>query len=231
MRIALVEDDPDQAALLEVWFADEGFECHVFENGNKALKAFQKESFDLILLDWYLPDINGDKILAWIREHIDWQVPVIFVTQRDAEEDIAYALEQGADDYVPKPIKPLVLKARVHALLRRVHGADQQINKTLEFGVYRLDPKSHQLFLDNEQVSLTQKEFELALFLFRNVGRLLSRAHLLESVWGHNAELNTRTLDTHISRLRKKLKLGNAEAGWRLSAIYHHGYRLESVSE
>lgn len=231
MRIALVEDDPDQSALLDVWLSDEGFDCYVYENGAKAMKAFQKESFDLILLDWFLPDINGDKILAWVRENIDWQIPVIFVTQRDTEEDIAYALEHGADDYVPKPIKPLVLKARIHALLRRIHGAEQQACRSLEFGAYRLDQERHQLFLNNEEVALTQKEFELALFLFKNAGRLLSRSHLLESVWGHNAELNTRTLDTHISRLRKKLKFSSAEAGWRLSAVYHHGYRLETASE
>jgi len=231
MRIALVEDDPDQAALLEVWFSEEGFECHTFGTGGAAIKALQKESFDLVLLDWYLPDINGDQILAWIRENIDWQIPVIFVTQRDTEEDIAYALEHGADDYVPKPIKPLVLRARVNALLRRVHGAEAHAGKMLEFGAFRLDPERHQLFLNDEAISLTQKEFELALFLFRNAGRLLSRAHLLESVWGHNAELNTRTLDTHISRLRKKLKFSDGESGWRLSAVYHHGYRLESTAE
>ena len=227
MRIAIVEDDPDQAALLQVWLENEGFDCHIFEDGAKAVKAFQKESFDLVLLDWYLPELNGAEVLKWIRENLDWRIPVIFVTQRDSEEDLAYALENGADDYVPKPITARVLLARIHALLRRIHGVESC--KPQQFGKFSFDAQSNQIFIENEPVTLTQKEFELALFLFRNSGRLLSRSHLLESVWGHSSELNTRTIDTHISRLRKKLQLGE-ESGWRLSSVYHHGYRLESVS-
>lgn len=230
MRIAIVEDDPDQAALLKTWLsADSDYDCHLYEDGLKAIKAFQKESYDLILLDWYMPVMNGAEVLAWVRKNLDWRVPVIFVTQRDSAEDLAYALEHGADDYVHKPINPVELKARIRALLRRVHGDKANENKPLNFGKIRFDIQGNQLFLADEEVSLTQKEFELALFLFRNAGRLLSRAHLLESVWGHNAELNTRTLDTHISRLRKKLHLGG-DAGWRLISIYHHGYRLEPTA-
>ncbi len=227
MRIAIVEDDPDQAALLQVWLERDGFDCHIFEDGAKAVKAFQKESFDLVLLDWYLPELNGAEVLKWIRENLDWRIPVIFVTQRDSEEDLAYALEKGADDYVSKPIAAMVLMARIHALLRRVHGPD--VYKAQQFGKFSFDSQSNQLFIENHPITLTQKEYELALFLFRNSGRLLSRSHLLESVWGHSTELNTRTLDTHISRLRKKLQLGE-ETGWRLSSVYHHGYRLESVA-
>lgn len=229
MRIAIVEDDPDQAALLQLWLGEEAFDCHIFEDGDEAIKAFQKDSYDLVLLDWYLPKLNGAEVLAWIRENLDWKIPVIFVTQRDCEEDLAYALEHGADDYVTKPIKPVVLRARIHALLRRVRGGQLDANNSQKFGRFRFDSQSSQLFIDEAPVSLTQKEFELALFMFRNSGRLLSRAYLLENVWGHSTELNTRTLDTHISRLRKKLNLGE-DAGWRLSSIYHHGYRLESVA-
>ncbi len=229
MRIAIVEDDPVQAALLKLWLVEEAFDCHLFEDGEKAIKALQKDSYDLILLDWYLPKFNGAEVLAWIRDNLDWKIPVIFVTQRDCEDDLAYALEHGADDYVTKPLKPVVLKARIHALLRRVRGVQKNTNNSQKFDRFRFDTQSNQLYVDDAPVTLTQKEFELALFMFRNSGRLLSRSHLLESVWGHSADLNTRTLDTHISRLRKKLNLGE-DTGWRLSSIYHHGYRLESVT-
>jgi two-component system response regulator RegX3 len=230
MRIAIVEDDPDQAALLALWLRDDGYDCHVYADGNQAIKGFQKESFDLILLDWCLPELSGDKVLEWVRETLGWKVPVIFVTRRDSEEDLALALEKGADDYIAKPIKPLELKARVRAMLRRAACPDVQGAQSAEFGSYRFDIQSHQLYFNDESVPLTQKEFELALFLFRNAGRLLSRAHLLENVWGHSSEINTRTLDTHVSRLRKKLHLGE-ETGWRLSSVYHHGYRLEPIAD
>lgn len=228
MRVAIVEDDPDQARLLSLWLQDAGYECYHFSCGMDAIKTLQKESFDLVLLDWLLPDLNGDKVLAWIRENLDWRIPVIFVTQRDSEEDIAYALDHGADDYVLKPIKPLELKARIQALTRRLGGGERE-RRQFDYGPYRFDFDGHQAYLNNEQVALTQKEFELAAFFFRNAGRLLSRSHLLESVWGHNADINTRTLDTHISRLRKKLQFG-AETGWQLRSVYHHGYRLEEFS-
>lgn len=122
----------------------------------------------------------------------------------------------------------MVLKARIHALLRRVRGPEAESDRPQRFGVYRFDPQRSQVFMDEVPVSLTQKEFELALFLFRHAGRLMSRSYLLENIWGHSAELNTRTLDTHISRLRKKLQLGE-DSGWRLTSVYHQGYRLETA--
>ena len=229
MRIAIVEDDLEQAKLLEDWLKEAGYDCYVYSLGAAAIKAMQKESFDLILLDWLLPDINGDEVLSWIRENVDWRIPVIFTTQRDSEEDLAYALDKGADDYLIKPIKQIELKARIKALTRRVQGEQNKV-QVLTYGPYRVDMKKHQISVNDEAVVLTQKEFELAAFLFRNAMRLLSRSHLLESVWGHGADINTRTLDTHISRLRKKLRFNN-DTGWRLSAIYHHGYRLENDAE
>ena len=228
MRVAIVEDDLDQAKLLGVWLEEAGYECSYFVTGAAIIDALQKERFDLVLLDWLLPDINGDQVLRWIREQMDWHIPVIFVTQCDDEKNIAYALDNGADDYVLKPIKPLELKARIQALTRRIGGVDKT-RRQFECGIYRFDLDSHQVFVNNDAAGLTQREFELALFFFRNVGRLLTRAHLLESVWGHTTEINTRTLDTHVSRLRKKL-LFDDQSAWQLKSIYHHGYRLEDLS-
>lgn len=225
MRIAIVEDDVDLAKLVEVWLTNAGHDCILIESGNAAIRCLQRDSFDLVLLDWMLPDINGDEVLKWIRSHLGWSVPVIFVTAKAEEEDVAYALDLGADDYVIKPVRPKELLARIGALARRVSGVEP-VQRVIEFAPYRFDLERHELEIGGKAIPLTQKEFELSLFFFKNAGRLLSRAHLLENVWGRSSDINTRTLDTHVSRLRKKLDL-NSEKGWRLSSVYHFGYRLE----
>ncbi|MBI3772443.1 MAG: response regulator transcription factor [Gammaproteobacteria bacterium] len=229
MRIAIIEDDNDLAQLVEIWLNEAGHDCHLIDSGNAAIRQLQRDSFDLILLDWMLPDINGDEVLKWIRSNLGWSIPVIFVTARNTEEDIAFALNQGADDYITKPIRPKELIARIQVLGRRVTGAEP-VQRVLEFAPYRFDLDRRELAVEGEDVSLTQKEFELSLLFFKNSGRLLSRAHLLENVWGRSSDINTRTLDTHVSRLRKKLNL-NSEKGWRLTSIYHYGYRLEPAGD
>lgn len=229
MRIAIIEDDAQQAELLKLYLEDANFDCHIFTGGQQALRALQKESFDVLLIDWIMPDIAGDEVLRWVRENLDWRIPIVFVTHRDTPDELAYILNLGADDYITKPIVPVELIARIKALLRRASGTGPK-QRTMEFGRYRFDLERREVFVDDTLVPLTQKEFELAAFLFRSNNRLLSRSHIMESVWGHSADVNTRTLDTHASRIRKKLDL-SARSGWRLSTVYHHGYRLEQVAE
>ncbi len=227
MRVALLEDDKDQAALLKLWLEGVGHECKHFVSGSEFKKAVAYDSYDLMLIDWMLPDTNGVEILDWVRGQKGLQTPVLFVTQKDAEEDIVEALEHGADDYMSKPAKQGELLARVNALLRRASSFSDSESK-MQFGDYEIDNVGRSISIRGEEIELTNKEFELAYFLFRNSGRILSRNHILESVWGRSPQVNTRTIDTHISRIRNKLKL-NAENGWRLAAIYQHGYRLEAV--
>ncbi len=228
MRVAIIEGDLDQAGVLEACLRQIGCKCHLFTAGREAIKTFQRDSYDLILLEWLLPDIGGDQVLAWIRENLDWQVPVIFVTQVNGSETLVHALGNGADDFIYKPVREAELQARIQAVLRRTSRIDPAC-KVLEYGLHVIDMERREIHVDGARVALTQKEFELASFLFRHSGRLLSRSHLMETVWGHGDEMNTRTLDTHISRLRKKLRI-NDETGWRLSSVYHHGYRLEAVA-
>ena len=173
-------------------------------------------------LDWNLPDATGLEILKWLRQSLVSDVPVIFITARQAESDIVSALESGADDYLVKPVRQFELLARIGALARRA----QPETEILECDPYVFDTSNRQISVSGEVVRLTEKEYDLALFLFRNRGRVLSRQHLLTSVWGTSAELNTRTVDTHASRLRKKLNLSATEK-WKLTSIYQHGYRLE----
>jgi DNA-binding response OmpR family regulator len=229
LRIALLEDDPHTGQLLSLWLAEAGHDAELYATGKDFFRAVLHESFDLMVLDWMLPDTSGDKVLLWIREHIDWPIPVLFVTARDSEEDIVEGLTKGADDYMVKPVRQKELTARIMALSRRgqVSRDDKEV---LEVGPFRIDTSARSISSAGANIELTQKEYELAVFFFRNVGRMLSRGHILESVWGHGPGLSTRTVDTHVSRIRSKLGI-TPESGWRLGAIYHYGYRLEPPNE
>ncbi len=225
MRIALLEDEAIVAELLTLWLSEHGHHVSAYTRGERLINSLRRESYDLLVLDWMVPDIDGEEVLAWVRQHVEWPIPIIFVTQRDEEEDIVRILSQGADDYLIKPVRQRELLARIGALARRAH-VEESIDQVLNFPPYMIDNRDRTVTFNGHKVQLTQKELDLAAFLFRNSGRILSRDHILESVWGHRPGMNTRTVDTHISRLRNKLEL-SATNGWRLSGIYHHGYRLE----
>jgi two-component system, OmpR family, response regulator RegX3 len=227
VRIALLEDDKAQSDLYMTWLEDAGHGCAAFATGKAFIKHIGRESYDLILLDWGIPDITGAEVLVWIRSHVQTPVPVMFVTARDEEQDIVTALESGADDYLVKPVRKMELLARINALERRAKQDFVQKEK-LDFNPFVIDVKTRQVSRDNKAIDLTIKEFDLTLFLFRHLGQLLSRGHILESIWGRSQELNTRTVDTHVSRIRNKLDLGQ-ESGYRLSSVYFYGYRLERI--
>ena len=228
MRIALLEDDQDQADLVCVWLRAAGHSCHAYAMGKDLVRDAQRETFDMFLLDWEVPGMSGAQVLVWIRANIAEPVPVLFVTARQREEDIVHALSSGADDYMVKPLGRLELLARINALARRARSNRPEDEGVLEFGRLSVDCRARQFKLDGAEVAMTQKDGELALFLLQNIGRLLSRGYILEAVWGQSAEINTRTVDTHVSRIRGKLQL-TPEHGWRLSAVYQHGYRLERL--
>ncbi len=229
MRIALLEDDQDQADLVCAWLKAAGHSCRIYVLGKDLVREAKRETFDMFLLDWEVPGMSGAEVLVWIRANIAEPVPVLFVTARQREEDIVHALTSGADDYMVKPLGKLELLARVDALGRRARASERSDESVLDYGRLRIDCQGRQALLDGEVVAMTQKDYELTLFLLRNVGRLLSRGHILEAVWGQSADINTRTVDTHVSRIRGKLQL-TPENGWRLSAVYQHGYRLERVA-
>ena len=225
MRIALLEDDPDQVALLQMWLHHADHSCHVFGTGEQLLQSLARDTFDLLLIDWELPGLSGIEVVARIRERLDWHIPILFVTARDREEDIVEALQAGADDYMIKPTRQMEMLARINALQRR-GGIDEAV----EYAPYRFIRAIHSVTHNNHTVQLTAKEYDLAEFLFRNSGRLLSRGHILESVWGQRADLNTRTVDTHISLIRQKLDIA-VHNGWQISTVYRHGYRLEQTDK
>lgn len=226
MRIAALDDETGQLELIRHTMVAKGHECHGFSEGKTLLRALRQQTFDLLILDWCLPDIQGPAVVKWIRQDLASTLPVLFVTNLREEADMIEGLAAGADDFMVKPIRVGELEARVAALLRRSYPS--QYGAEVNFGPYRFLPLSHTLEVNRKVIELKHREYELALFLFQNMGRLLSREHLREAVWGLGPEEPSRSLDTHISRLRTKLDLRPAN-GFLLSAIYGLGYRLETI--
>lgn len=224
MQIALVEDDPDQADVLELWLEDAAHNVQCFVDGASLIQSFEERSYDLLIVDWVLPDQTGDVLLPAIRARIGWNVPVLVVTVRDREEDVVAGLRAGADDFLSKPLKRMELLARLEALGRRIGGQRQTPTRV---GPFEFDIESQQCRVDGKPVELTQKEFDLAWYFLSNPGKLFSRHHLLDRIWGISADVDTRTVDTHVSRLRRKLFPSDGP-GWRLVSVYGFGYRIES---
>jgi DNA-binding response OmpR family regulator len=228
IKIGILEDDEDQSALLELWLQEAGYEVSVCSDGPEFIRASQSEGFDMMLLDWNLPEMSGLEVLEWVRRNVRTKIPVIFLTTRTEEKHIVEALEAGADDYVTKPASPKELVARIGALARR-GGLTGEASDYLEVDGYLLNRKLRSVKKGGEIISLTRREFDLAWFLFDNLAKILSREYLLRHIWNMSAAVNTRTVDTHISRIRSKLDL-RPENGWQLSSVYHYGYRLERLT-
>ncbi len=224
----MLEDDPEQSELMRLWLEDAEHTVVTYASGNEFLRAVRRDSFDLYILDWVLPDISGIDVLIKLRSEHNDRTPALISTARQQEQDIVRALECGADDYLVKPIRQRELIARVAAILRRTTNTFGE-SASYDADPYAMDLGSKTASLRGKSIALTNREFELALFLFRHAGQAVSRAHMLEAIWDiDNENVTTRTVDTHISRLRKKMALCE-DNGWKLSAIYQHGYRLEKV--
>jgi DNA-binding response OmpR family regulator len=227
MRIAALDDDPSQLDLVRRSVESIGYCCRPFDRGQRLLRELRRESFDLLVIDWQLPDVSGIEVVRWVRANVAHRVPILFLTNRGDERDVVDALSSGADDYMVKPTRVRELMARMKALLRRSYPAHESTE--LRYGGYRFDAVSSTVEFQGQAIELKQKEFDLARCLFANQGRLLSRAHLLDVVWGgQSTDVSSRSLDTHISSLRAKLELRPAR-GFRLSAVYGQGYRLEPL--
>lgn len=225
MRIDLLEDDPDQAEMISHWLTEEGHDVRWYKSGGDLTRALHRDVPDVLLLDWVLPESSGMDVLTWVRQSFLGRIPVVFITAQDSEEHVVAALQAGADDYLVKPARRRELMARVQAVGRRA-GAIQPAEVLTGCDPYTVDVGHRQISLRGKAVELTSKEFDLAAYMFANAGRLVKRGVLLERVWGRSQTITTRTVDAHISRIRKKLEI-DEQNGWRLISVYQHGYRLE----
>ena len=229
MRVAALDDDEAQLDAVSQLVRSAGHRCLPFRSAKSLITELRRESFDLLILDWNLPDMSGPEIIEWVRRNLSDAPAMLLLTSRTAEADIVEGLRAGADDYVVKPFQAAVLQARIAALLRRDYSG-RAPEKVEDFEGYRFDAAAEEVVVRGQAVALSPKEFSLAWLLFRNLHCALSRAHMLEAVWGRNPDLPTRTLDIHISRLRTKLNI-RPENGYRIVPVHGYGYRLESLRD
>lgn len=227
MKIVFLEDDRIFATDIIEALQAAGHEVDHYESGRACLKAMHETQYDLALFDWEVPDMSGREVLESIKIKGNYP-PVVFLTGHDAEEDVIAVIESGADDYIVKPVNPKVLIARINALYRRSNPKAAELT-VVDYDGLSVDFVKRKFEIDASPIKLTEKELDLALYFFSQIGILLSRPHLTKVVWGMTPDIDTRTLDVHVSHLRSKLKL-LPEFGWRLISVYHQGYRLERLA-
>lgn len=219
-KIFCVEDDKSIRDLIIYALSNEGFEVKGFEDFKSMRKGLEIETPDLFLLDIMLPGEDGLFILDWLRHNSYKDTPAIMLTAKDHEIDKVKGLDLGADDYITKPFSILELCARVRAILRRVSQDDSTI---IEANGIRIDKISRRVYVDDSEIELTYKEFELLAYLVQNKGIVLSRDKIMSEIWGFDFEGESRTVDVHIAFLRQKL----GKKGQYIKTIRNVGYKME----
>lgn len=216
IQILIVEDEKPISNLIKISLGKAGYRCTCVYDGISAADILEKEKFDLILLDVMLPGVDGFELMEYIRP---MEIPVIFLTAKNAVQDRVKGLKMGAEDYIVKPFEIVELLARVEVVLRRYN----KLASTIEIGSLTIDTRSMQVFRDGTEIQLTNKEYELLLLFAQNPGVALYRETIYERVWGGDYTFGSRTVDLHVQRMRKKV-------GWdtKLVAVHKVGYRLEA---
>ncbi|MBD2863813.1 response regulator transcription factor [Paenibacillus oceani] len=228
-NILVVEDEPTLARLLSYNLSQEGYQTKVVDHGGEGLQTALQESFDLIILDIMLPGMNGFEVLAKLRQK-GVKTPVIILTARNAEEEVVQGLKAGADDYITKPFGVAELLARVSAVMRRTGTEDTfaveepGTDKVIQIADLRIYPEKYEVVLNGEQIQLRPKEFEVLLYLVQRPGVVVTRDDLMNIVWGFDYVGGQRTVDVHVSSLRKKLEMNQETV--QIDSIRGLGYKL-----
>ena len=225
-KLLLVEDDPALSELLEYRFRKEGFDVRYTPDGDEALLMATEDTPDIVILDWMIEGTSGIEVCRRLRRDKQTaHVPIIMLTAREAEDDRIRGLETGADDYLTKPFSPRELLARVSAVLRRIRPA--LAGETITVGSITLDPVAHKVTRQGQELELGPTEYRLLKFFMESPGRVFSRGQLLDGVWGTESDIELRTVDVHIRRLRKAIEVEGAEDPVR--TVRSAGYSFEAV--
>lgn len=223
LRVLVVDDEDKIRQVIGIYLTNEGYHVGEAVDGEEALRKFRAESWDLIVLDVMMPKIDGVTVCQEIRKVS--KVPIIMLTAKNEEVDRILGLEFGADDYMGKPFSPRELVARIKAVMRRVGTEEKKEGHLLKFPGLCMDLISREVLVKDKPVALTPKEFELLGLLAKSTGRAYSREQLLEEVWGFDYYGDVRTVDTHVNRLRDKLRA--AGAGNFIKTVWGVGYKFE----
>ena len=223
-RVLVVDDEPDIVALVAYHLARAGYRVSTSATGAEALKAAREEQPSLIVLDLMLPELSGFEVLERIRaDRALTDTPVLMLTARREEPDRVHGLSLGADDYLVKPFSPQELVLRVRNILRRARTTPAAARNMVTFGPLEIDKDAHTVSVDGSAISLTATEYKLLVTLAERRGRVQSRAQLLETVWESAPDIQTRTVDMHVQRLRSKL----GAAGDLIETVRNFGYRMQ----
>lgn len=215
-RILIIEDEKSIADMIKLCLTKNGYICETVNDGMTAAEIIEQKRCDLVLLDIMLPEIDGYDLIEYIKQY---KIPVIFVTAKSSVADRVKGLRLGAEDYIVKPFDLEELLARVQTVLRRYNKTE----RIIDLGKIRIDTLSRSVYLDGGNVQLTAKEYDLLLLLVRNQNIALYREYIFEEIWQEPYFGNTRTIDLHIQRLKKKLRLGEA-----VEAVYKVGYKFSA---
>ena len=229
MNIAILEDDATLANGLQKLLSEAGHTSQVFKDGDALLRILRRGLFDLYVLDWNVPKATGLDVLIHIRQALNMTEPVIFLTSVTSEPEIVHVLNNGADDYCVKPVRLNEFLARIHSVDRRVARTSVEPTALKTVCGYTFDTARSVVSFDGTELELRDREFALAQLLFSELNRPVPRQKILMTIWGTTADEFSRTLDVHIARIRRHLKLGPENKQVRLSSIYGFGYRLMQI--
>lgn len=226
MHILVVEDNPSVSSMLELFFSKEGITGDFAYDGIEGFEKYQQNSYDLLILDWMLPGMDGISLCRKIREQGDL-IPIIMLTAKDSDSDQVIGFEMGADDYVTKPFSPLTLMARIKAVTRRSQKEEKNEDK-IQTAHFTINKTTREVMKDGATVNnLTPKEYDLLLFLLQHPKQVFSREQLLERVWGYQFYGDERTVDVHIKRIRKKITGGEKY----FHTVWGVGYKFEEQAD